>query len=102
MQAQREIGLGPLEEAILAAAKRTFGPERNLNATYNEEKGAVDLSQAIKIVDTIEDAPRNDAFTATLELYDDSKDGLTTVKKSKLVGDVITNSKIFEVRIVRR
>jgi transcription termination/antitermination protein NusA len=60
-----------LEEAILAAAKRTFGPERNLNATYNEEKGAVDLSQTIKIVETIEDGfnelPLKDAASRGIE-----------------------------------
>lgn len=44
-----------LEEAILAAAKRTFGPERNLAANYNIEKGAVDLSQTIRVVTVIED-----------------------------------------------
>ena len=39
-----------LEEAILAAAKRAFGIERELTATYNPEKGAVDLSQTITVV----------------------------------------------------
>lgn len=44
-----------LEEAILVAAKRAFGSERNLLAKYNEEKGAVDLSQSIKVVTQVED-----------------------------------------------
>src|SRR5688572_3148958 len=60
-----------LEEAILAAAKRTFGPERNLTATYNEEKGAVDLAQTIKIVEVIEDGfnelPLKDAGNRGIE-----------------------------------
>ena len=52
----RKVLVTALEEAILAAAKRAFGAERNLTATYNEEKGAVDLTQTIKVVQTIEDA----------------------------------------------
>jgi transcription termination/antitermination protein NusA len=52
----RDILIRALEEAILAAAKRTFGVERNLSATFNAEKGAVDLTQAIRVVDNIEDS----------------------------------------------
>jgi N utilization substance protein A len=53
---ERQVLVVALEEAILAAAKRTFGAERNLLAQYNVEKGAVDLTQTIKVVQTIEDA----------------------------------------------
>ncbi len=53
---ERTILIQALEEAILAAAKRTFGMERELNATFNLEKGAVDLTQTIRVVQTIEDA----------------------------------------------
>ncbi len=52
---EKEVLIRALEEAILAAAKRTFGAERNLTARYNEEKGAVDLSQTIKVVEVLED-----------------------------------------------
>jgi N utilization substance protein A len=51
----RDILIRALEEAILAAAKRTFGLERNLNANFNLEKGAVDLTQTIRVVETITD-----------------------------------------------
>ena len=34
---ERKVLITALEEAILAAAKRTFGAERNLVATFNEE-----------------------------------------------------------------
>ncbi|MCK5688678.1 transcription termination factor NusA, partial [Myxococcota bacterium] len=44
-----------LEEAILVAAKRAFGLERNLVAQFNEEKGAVDLMQTIIVVKEVED-----------------------------------------------
>ena len=52
----RIILIKALEEAILAAAKRTFGAERNLNANFNLEKGAVDLTQTIRVVETINDS----------------------------------------------
>lgn len=52
----RGILIRALEEAILAAAKRTFGAERNLNANFNLDKGAVDLTQTIHVVETIADS----------------------------------------------
>src|SRR5512138_121858 len=52
----RGVLISALEEAILVAAKRTFGAERNLVAKFNEEKGAVDLTQTIKVVENVEDA----------------------------------------------
>ena len=52
----RSVLISALEEAILVAAKRTFGAERNLVAKFNEEKGAVDLTQTIRVVENVEDS----------------------------------------------
>ena len=52
---EHEVLVSALEESILAAAKKAFGTERNLVAEYNQDKGAVDLSQTIVVVDTVED-----------------------------------------------
>ena len=52
----RMILIQALEEAILAAAKRTFGAERNLHANFNGEKGAVDLTQTIRVVEELQDS----------------------------------------------
>ena len=52
----RMILIRALEEAILAAAKRTFGAERNLNANFNGDKGAVDLTQTIRVVADLQDS----------------------------------------------
>ena len=52
----RSILIKALEEAILAAAKRTFGIERDLHANFNLEKGAVDLTQTIRVVEEIADS----------------------------------------------
>jgi len=40
-----------LEESIANAGKRHFGLERNIKAKYDEEKGQIDLFQALTIVD---------------------------------------------------
>ncbi len=44
------------EQAILTAAKRTFGMERELEARFNEESGAVDLFQYMTVVKDVENA----------------------------------------------
>lgn len=44
-----------IEEAILAAAKKTFGMERNLFTQFNEENGSVELFQKIKAVSVVTD-----------------------------------------------
>lgn len=46
------------EEAILAAAKRTFGMERELEARYNADTGAVDLYQYMTVVEEVDDPER--------------------------------------------
>jgi len=51
----RSVLISALEESILVAAKRTFGDERNLIVKFNEEKGAVDLTQTLKVVEHVED-----------------------------------------------
>ncbi|RYF12319.1 MAG: transcription termination/antitermination protein NusA [Deltaproteobacteria bacterium] len=51
----RSILIRALEEAILAAAKRTFGLERNLGANFNLDKGAVDLTQTLRVVEELTD-----------------------------------------------
>lgn len=51
----RDVLVKALEESILAAAKRAFGVERNLMAEFNLDKGAVDLSQTITVVEELED-----------------------------------------------
>ena len=56
LPSNRGVLVGAIEEAILAAAKRTFGLERNLVAEFSEEKGAVELSQAIVVVEEIQDS----------------------------------------------
>ena len=52
---ERAVLVDTLQDAIQQAAKKTFGMERSLEATYNEDKGVVELFQAITIVDQVID-----------------------------------------------
>ncbi|MBK6577798.1 MAG: transcription termination/antitermination protein NusA [Sandaracinaceae bacterium] len=51
----RSVLVEATEQAILTAAKRTFGPDRELEARYNEESGAVDLFQYMTVVEEVDD-----------------------------------------------
>src|SRR5262244_592011 len=47
----RKILVQTLEQAILTAAKKTFGQHREMEAQYNEETGAVDLFLIVNVVE---------------------------------------------------
>src|SRR3954453_15442569 len=49
----RTVLVETLEQAILTAAKRAFGMQREMEAKFNEEIGRVDLFQIIVIVETV-------------------------------------------------
>jgi len=76
-QVGREKGIDPkilietMEQAILTAAKRAFGANRELEARFNDENGQVDLFQYMTVVDKVEDMEReislNDAKRYGLE-----------------------------------
>ena len=75
-QVSQEKGIEPrvlveaIEQAILTAAKRHFGADRDLEAEYNPQTGQVDLKMFMTVVEEIdndqveialEDARRNNA-----------------------------------------
>ena len=51
-----------IEEAILKAAQSVFGANRELQATFNEETGQVDLFQFMTVVDDVSDDEREIAL----------------------------------------
>jgi N utilization substance protein A len=51
-----------IEEAILKAAQSVFGMNRELQATFNEETGQVDLFQFMTVVDDVSDDEREIAL----------------------------------------
>ena len=63
-QVSREKGIGvdvlveTMEQAILTAAKRTFGMSRELEARFNEDSGNVDVYQFMTVVDEVESPER--------------------------------------------
>jgi N utilization substance protein A len=52
----RQIIVEALEQAMLSAAKRTFGPDKNIEAKFNPEVGEVELFEIKKVVAVVEDA----------------------------------------------
>src|SRR5690606_16386049 len=52
------------EQAILTAAKRTFGVDRELEARFNEETGSVDLFQYMTVVEEVDDPEREISLEA--------------------------------------
>ncbi len=54
----KKVLVEAMEAAILTAAKRTFGSNRDLETRFNEETGAVDLYQYMTVVETVENPER--------------------------------------------
>lgn len=48
---QKDVLVQALEQAILTAAKKTFGQHRELEAQYNEDTGGVDLFLIVNVVE---------------------------------------------------
>jgi len=52
----REIIVKALEEAMLSAAKKTFGHEKNIEAKFKPDVGEVELFEIKTVVEQVEDA----------------------------------------------
>ncbi|HEX9603631.1 MAG TPA: transcription termination factor NusA [Myxococcales bacterium] len=50
----RNVLVDTLQNAISQAAKKHFGPDRAIEATYNEEKGVVEVFQTLTVVPRVE------------------------------------------------
>jgi N utilization substance protein A len=55
----RGIIVEALKEAMLSAAKRTYGPEKKIEAQFNPEIGEVELFEILTVVDQVAD-PENE------------------------------------------
>jgi N utilization substance protein A len=60
----RTVLVQALEQAILTAAKKTFGADREMEAKYNEETGGVDLFLIVNVVESDPDPDREIAADA--------------------------------------
>jgi N utilization substance protein A len=59
----RQIIVEALEQAMLSAAKRTFGLDKNIEAKFNPEVGEVELFEIKRVVAVVED-PENEVILA--------------------------------------
>ncbi len=55
----RGIIVEALKDAMLSAAKRTYGPEKKIEAQFNPEIGEVELFEILTVVDRVQD-PENE------------------------------------------
>jgi len=54
----KKILVETMEQAILTAAKRTFGLNREIEARFNDDSGHVDLFQYLTVVEDVSDPER--------------------------------------------
>src|SRR5262245_55764850 len=73
---EKEVLIATLEDAMKTAAKKHFGQERNLEAKFNPDKGVVEISQIITVVEQ-----NTDPLNAVNEL---------TVEKAKALGQEVS------------
>lgn len=71
----REVLVETLRQAIVTAAKKTFGPQYELEPVYNEETGCVDLYQIVNVVETITQPGREIAVEAAQRHDPDAEAG---------------------------
>src|SRR5271163_305788 len=88
-----------VEEAILKAAQSAFGPNREMEARFNEDTGQVDLFQYMTVVDDVSDDEREialeDAQKAGLEaelgfqIFWHPNDAKRATEQDKEFGDLL-------------
>src|SRR5499427_4083664 len=72
----RQIIVKALEEAMLSAAKKTFGHEKNIEAKFNTDLGEVELFEIKTVVEVVEDAENQVTLeTARAKLDPDAEIG---------------------------
>lgn len=52
----RQVIIDALENAVLMASRKKYGPQREMEAHYNEEIGEVELFQFVEVVEEVEDS----------------------------------------------
>jgi N utilization substance protein A len=65
----REVLIETLKQAIVTAAKKTFGPQYELEPDYNEESGAVDLRLVVVVAETVTQLGREISIEDAKRVY---------------------------------
>ena len=76
-----------VEEAILKAAQSVFGPNRELEARFNEDSGQVDLFQYMTVVDDVSDDDREIAMEDAQRLGLEELGALALVRSQEVRGE---------------
>lgn len=87
----REILVQALENAMVSAAKKTFGAERSFEAQYNPEIGEVELFEAKIVVEEVADAETEIGLAEARETLDpdvEAGDELLTKMDSSTFGRI--------------
>ena len=85
----RAVLVEALEQAILTAAKRAFGMQREMEAKFSEETGRVDLFQIIVIVESV--TPGNEG--KEIPIADAQRFGLTADVGDELLFQIFFDEK---------
>lgn len=72
---EREVIIDALENAVLMASRKKFGPQRLMEAHFNEEVGEVELFQFVEVVEKVEDPLTQISMDEARELDPDSEIG---------------------------
>jgi N utilization substance protein A len=71
----RQVIIDALENAVLMASRKKYGPQREMEAHYNEEIGEVELFQFMEVVEEVEDPYAQISLEEARELDPDSEMG---------------------------
>jgi N utilization substance protein A len=72
---ERQVIIEALENAVLMASRKKYGPERMMEAHYNEEVGEVELFQFVEVAEEVEDPLTQISLDEAKELDPDSEVG---------------------------
>ena len=75
---KREVVIDTLEKAMLTAARRKFGPEREIEAQFNAESGEVELFEFKTVV---AGAPANDSQISLEDAHRHAPDAEVEVRE---------------------
>ena len=73
----KAILISALENAMISAAKKTFGHQRKIEAQFNAEIGEVELFEAKTVVETVQDSATEITRDDARENLDPDANGLT-------------------------
>ena len=72
---ERETLIETLEAAILTAARRTYGEQREIEAQFNEDSGEIDLYQIVTVNEEVENPYREASVAAVQKAGFDAEPG---------------------------